>query len=428
MPERAALFRDTSAQDAVVAPHGFLRRHYRWLVGILLVLVAAALVLPTALRLSGIRASVSRSRITIAAVERGEFVRDFVADGRVVAANSPTQYAPASGRLALQVRAGDQVKRGQLLARLDSPDLLARLSQEQATLTSLRFDLRRAQLEADRALSAAEEAHAQADVDHTSAKREYERTRKAYELGAFSEMQLLRAQDAYEKARFRVEQSERVLQSQKEQGGFEIQSRDALLKRQQVAVDDLTRQVAQLEIRSPVDGQVGQLQVADRANVVRDAPLLSVVDLSLLEVEIQAPESLARDLSTGMAAELSANGQHWQGSISGVSPEVTNGQITARVRFTGPQPDGLRQSQRMSVRVVVESRPEALTVERGALADQGSGYAWRVDGDVATRVPVRLGAASIARIEILEGLRAGDHVVVSGIEALGNAERVIVAN
>src|SRR5689334_4139993 len=149
MTERAGLFRDTSAQDAALERRGFLRRHYLWVVGAVVLLTAVAVALPTALRLSGIRASVQRSRITIATVERGEFVRDFVADGRVVAANSPTQYAPATGRLSLQVRAGDQVKRGQLLARLDSPDLVARFSQEQATLSSLRFDLRRAQLEAD---------------------------------------------------------------------------------------------------------------------------------------------------------------------------------------------------------------------------------------------------------------------------------------
>jgi HlyD family secretion protein len=422
------MFRDTSAQDQPLVRRGFLRRHYLWLAVVAALLSSGALVLPGALRLAGIRASVSQSRLTIATVERGEFVRDFVADGRVVAANSPTQYAPATGSLSLQVRAGDQVRRGQLLARLESPDLVARLSQEQATLSSLRFDLRRAGLEANRAASAAQEAQAQANVDHTSAKREYERTRKAYDLGAFSEMQLLRAQDAYEKARFRLEQSERALQSQREQGGFEIQSRDALLKRQQVMVDDLTRQVAQLEIRSPVDGQVGQLQVDDHASVVRDAPLLTVVDLTLLEVEIQAPESLAKDLASGMSAELSANGAKWQGTISAVAPEVTNGQITARVRFTGSQPEGLRQNQRMSVRVVIESRPDALTVERGGLADQGGGYAWRVDGDVAVRVPVRFGASSISRIEILEGLRTGDRVVVSGIESLGNAERVIVGN
>jgi HlyD family secretion protein len=422
------MFRDTSAQDLPVASRSFLRRHYLWLLGISLLLIAIALVAPVFLRYAGIRASVPLSRLTIATVERGEFVRDLVADGRVVAASSPMQYAPATGKLLLLVRAGDQVQRGQPLARLESPELVARLSQEQATLTALRFDLRRAEQEAGRVAGALQEAHAQANVDHTSAKREYERTRKAYELGAFSEMQLLRAQDAYEKAGFHLEQAERALRTQPEQGRFEIQSREAMRQRQQVIVDDLQRQVGALEVRSPVAGQVGPLQVADRANVVRDTPLMTVVDLSMLEVEIEAPENLARDLSTGMVAELAANGTRWEGRISAVSPEVVSGQVTARVRFSGAQPEGLRQSQRMSVRVVVERREDVLTVERGGLADEGNGMAWRVDGDVAVRVPVRLGSSSISRVEVLEGLRAGDRVVVSGVDALGNAGRVIVGH
>jgi HlyD family secretion protein len=422
------MFRDTSSQDRSLQPAGFLRRRRIPLILGAILLLAAALVLPRLLRFAGIQASVSASRLVIATVQRGEFVRDFVADGRVVAANSPMQYAPAPGTVLLMVKAGDRVRKGQLLAKVDSPDLVARIAQERVTLSALQFDQRRAELEADRAAGVAQEAHAQAEVDHTSAKREYERTRKAFELGAFSEMQLLRAQDSYEKARFHLEQTQRQLERQPEQGRFEVQSRSAQVQRQRVVVDDLSRQVAALEIRSPADGQVGALQVADRGRVIKDAPLLSVVDLSLLEVEIQAPESMARDLAADMTAELSGNGSSWKGMVSAVSPEVTNGQVTARVRFDGAQPEGLRQSQRLSVRVLIENRPDVLTVERGGLADQGGGYAWRVDGDVAVRVPVRLGAASISRIEVLEGLRAGDRVVVSGIESLGNAERVIVGN
>jgi HlyD family secretion protein len=366
--------------------------------------------------------------VTIATVERGEFVRDFVADGRVVAANSPTLYAPATGLVTLQVKAGDAVRRGQVVARLESPELVARLAQERASLAALQFEAQRAEMEAKKSASAAQESLAQAQVDHTSAQREYERTRKAYDVGAFSEIQLLRAQDAFEKARFHLEQAQRLVDSLPEQARVEIQGRNALLQRQQVAVSDLTRQVAALEIRSPVDGQVGQLQVADHANVARDGPLLAVVDLSVLELEIQAPESLARDLVTGMVAEVSGNGNRWPGTISGVSPEIVGGQITARVRFSGDTPDGLRQNQHLSVRVLLEKRPDVLTVERGSLVEQGAGYAWRVQDDVAVRVPVRLGAASISRVEILDGLQPGDRVIVSGIEALADAPRVIVAN
>jgi HlyD family secretion protein len=239
-------------------------------------------------------------------------------------------------------------------------------------------------------------------------------------------MQLLRAQDVYEKARFHLEQAQRQMKSQPEQGRFEVQSRDAILLRQRVVVDDLSRQVDSLEIRSSVDGQVGQLQVADRTNITRDAPLLSVVDLSRLEVEIQAPENLAKDLAPGMSAELSGNGSAWQGVINGVSPEVVNGQITARVGFAGEQPAGLRQNQRLSVRVVMERRSGVLLVDRGSFADQSGGQVWRLDGDVAVRVPVRLGGVSMTRVEILEGLHEGDRIVVSGVEALGDAARVIV--
>lgn len=427
MEAEGPLFRDTTAQDHPVAPAGFLRRHARAVVVAAALPGAVALFGPQLLRMSGIQSSIDAARITIATVLKGDFVRDIVADGRVVAAGSPTIYAPAAGTVQLQVQAGDRVAAGQLLARVESPDLRARLSQEQSSLTALQFDLQRAELQSRRDADAAREAHAQAEVDHTSAKREYERTQKAFDLGAFSEMQLLRAQDAYEKSRFRLDQARRLLDSAPEQGRIEVQGRGALVQRQKAVVAELAARAAALELRSPVDGQVGALQVQDRARVVQDAPLLSVVDLSALEVEIQAPESLARDLATGMTAELSGNGGRWPGVVGNVSPEVLHGQVTARVRFEGAQPDGLRQNQRLTVRVLLEKRTGVLTVDRGSFVDQGAGRAWRVDGDIAVRVPVRLGAVSISRVEILDGLREGDRVIVSGAEVLGDIDRAVVA-
>ncbi len=119
---------------------------------------------------------------------------------------------------------------------------------------------------------------------------------------------MLRSEDALEKARFRLEQADRVLAAQPSQSRFDVQSREALVARQQSIVDDLARQVSALELKSPVDGQVGQLQIADGATVPRDAPLLTVVDLTQLEVEMQVPESFARDLAPDMTAELTGSG------------------------------------------------------------------------------------------------------------------------
>lgn len=421
------MFRDTADQDRVVeAPPAWIR--WRWPVAGAAALVAVlALLVPWAMRASGVRASVAASRVTLGTVQRGRFVRDFSADGRIVAAGSPLLYAAAAGKVSLRVHAGDAVKSGQVLAVIDSPDIVAKLAQERASLSGQRFELQRSRLENERVAAEAREQQAQAAVDFRTAERELERSRRARERGAYSELQLLRSEDALEKARFKLEQADRELESQPVQSRFDIQSREALVTRQQSVVDDLERQVGALQLRSPVDGQVGQLQVADGATVPRDAPLLTVIDLTQLEIEMQVPESFARDLATGMSAELTGNGGTWQGSISGVSPEVVNGQVVARVRFGDTKPEGLRQNQRMSVRVVLESRDDVLTVERGSFADQAGGFAWRVIDDVAIRTPVRLGAASLSRIEVLEGLAPGDRIVVSGVEAFDGAERVILS-
>jgi HlyD family secretion protein len=429
LPKEPVMLRDTAGQDRVIERTSFWVRHRTLVLIGVAVIIALGLLLSYLLRYAGAGASVDRSRLSIATVERGSFVRDIAADGQVVAAVSPTLYANAVGTVTLKVHAGDAVAKEQVLAIVDSPDLTAKLSQEEATLVSLRLDWERATLDADRKLSQLRDAYDQAQVDHKTAQRERDRSRKAYELGSYSELQALKAEDSLEKAQFAFEQAKTNYESQPKQNRFDIDSKKALLDRQQFLVADLRRQVGGLNVKSPVDGQVGQVQVADRASVAKDAPLLTVVDLSALEVEIKVTESLARDLRPGMAADLEGGGHHWQGSVSGVSPEVVAGQVTARLRFGNEKPAGLRQSQRLSVRIFIDKRDNVLMVDRGAFVDQeGGGFAYLVHGNVAERRPVHLGAASIAKVEILDGLAVGDQIVISGTDAFNGAQRVILSH
>jgi HlyD family secretion protein len=429
LPKEPIMLRDTSAQDRVIEQKNPLKRHRKLILAALAGIGVLGALIFTLTRYSGAGASVDRARVSIATVERGNFVRDIAADGQVVAAVSPTLYANALGTVTLKVHAGDTVAKGQVLAVVDSPDLTAKMSQEEATLVSLRLDWQRATLDAEHKLSQLRDAYDQAEVDQKTAQRERDRSRKAYELGSYSELQALRAEDALEKAQFAFQQAKSTFDSQPKQNRFDIDSKKALLDRQQFIVDDLKRQVDGLNVKSPVDGQVGQVQVADRASVAKDAPLLTVVDLSALEVEIKVTESLARDLRPGMNADLEGGGHHWQGVVSGVSPEVVAGQVTARLRFGTEKPAGLRQSQRLSVRIFIDRRDNVLMVDRGSFVDQeGGGFAYVVHGNIAERHPVQLGAASIAKVEILEGLAAGDQIVISGTDAFNGAQRVILSH
>ena len=420
--------RDTAGQDRELAQAPAWRRHRR-LIMVGAAAVAALVVLTVwLLRFSGINSSVDRSRLTIASVERGPFVRDVAADGQVVAASSPTLYAIEAGIIALRVHAGDAVKKGEVLAVIDSPALTAKMSQEQASLESMRVDWQRAQMDAASKLRQLTDAFDQAKVDRSTAQRESDRSRKAFELGSYSELQALKAQDALEKADFTFRQAQADFEAAPKQTQFDVSSKKSLFERQQLVVSDLRRQVNALQVQSPVEGRVGQVQVSERASVAKDAPLLTVIDLSLLEVEIKVPESLARDLQPGMGATLEGDGRQWQATLSGVSPEVVAGEVTARLRFVGALPVGLRQSQRLAVRILIDKRADVMTVERGSFVDQDAGFAYVIKDGVDERRPVRLGAQSVQKVEILEGLNVGDQIVVSGSDAFNGADRVIVTH
>ncbi|MBO9688494.1 MAG: efflux RND transporter periplasmic adaptor subunit [Mitsuaria chitosanitabida] len=421
------MIRDTSGQDRPLERSHGRRRLWLALAGAGL-LVAAFAAAPAVQRMMGSGNSVSLSRLGVAAVEIGPLVRDVAGEGKVVAAMSPTVYALHGGNLVLRVKAGDKVTKNQLLGEIDSPDLRAKLAQERSNADALRTEALRAEVDGREQRAALRSTYENAGIDLQTARNDLARQTKAFEAGAVAGMQVEKARDALEKARITAAHAEAGLGLKDDSLKFELQAKQQALQRQQLLVQDLERQVAELELRSPVDGQVGQLLVAERANVAAGAGLLTVVDLTALEVQMQVPESFARDLAIGMPGEISGNGRQWRGLVSTVSPEVVNNEVAARIRFDGATPDQLRQNQRLSVRVLLDKRDKVLTVARGSFVEEGGGrFAYVVEDGQAVKRPIRLGAQSLSKVEVLEGLKPGDKVVVSGGQAFDGAERVTLS-
>jgi len=421
-------FRDTSEQDRPVAPKS---RRWPLMLGAGVAVIAALALLAggRVRQMLSADSAVSAARLSIATVDIAPLTRDVAGEGRVVAAQSPTLFAPGAGTVTLAVQAGDPVKRGQVLARVDSPELTNRLAQERSNVDALKADLARAEVEARQQAAALQSAYENARIDQQTAANDLARQTQAFEAGATARMQVERAQDALAKARLALEQAAGLRGLKTDSLKLDVQAKQSALSRQQLLVADLERQVHELQVRSPVDGQVGQLFIADRTNVGRDARLLSVIDLSALEVQMQVAESFARELQPGMPGEITGNGQRWAGQVSSVSPEVVNGEVAARLRFAGTQPEQLRQNQRLSVRVLLDRRDKVLGVARGSFVDEGGGsYAYVVRGGVAEKVAVKLGARSLERVEVISGLAAGDRVVISGTDNFRGAERVLIAD
>jgi len=421
--------RDTSAQDRPVTAATAAGQRSRKRRQTLVAFGIGAGVLLLAGWLVAGWASASRSfdadRVRIAEVTRGDLVRDITADGRLIAANSPTLYAIAGGTVTLHVVAGDRVKKGQALAEIDSPELRSRLAQEEATLASVEAEATRAALDAELARSEARRVLDQAEIQRQAAARDLERNARAYEGGAVAQVDVARAEDTLKSAEIGLQHARQDFELQGRGAGLDIRNKKLLADRQRAVVAELRRQVDALTLRAPFDGQVGQVQVAQRANVAINAPVLGVVDLSKFEVEIRVPESFARDLAIGMPAQLGNAAKSFAGEVSAVSPEVVNGEVTARIRFKDGQPPGLRQNQRLSARILLDTRRNVLMVDRGPFLEQGGGAsAYVMDGDTAVKRPIRTGASSLGSVEIVEGVQEGDRIVVSGSDLFGDAERV----
>jgi HlyD family secretion protein len=421
--------RDTSAQDVAIERQGGLR-WLKWLLPAVITVLLGGMLLSLLTTWLSAEASISGDRIRVAAVERGDLVRDLNVQGRVVAAISPTLYSPATGTVTLQAQPGDEVSVGQILAVIDSPEVRSLFLQEQSTLDRLQAELEREKIQARKAQFKSQQVIDLADVKLTAAEREMRRAEESIQTNAISQIDYERARD--ELARARVEHAHAVQDAQLEGESlsFEAQTRQLAVDRQRLVVEELRRRVDDLAIRSPVNGIVGNVAVTQKAVVDENAPLITVVDLSAFEIEIRIPEAYADDLGIGMGAEVQHNFADYRGELVSLSAEVINNEVTGRIRFAGDPPAGLRQNQRVTVLVMMDELLDVLKLQRGSFTDGGSGRVAFVldDNGLAVKRPIELGVRSVSEIQILSGLTAGERVIISSIAEFEDLDTVQIVD
>jgi HlyD family secretion protein len=424
----AVRMRGTEAQDAPVStPEPLWRRHRtRLLIG-----GAAALVLLFAFLIRGWLSTgqvISRERLRIAEVTRGHFVRDVAADGTVVAAVNPTLFAVAAGTVTYKARAGDAIKKGQVLALLDSPELDNEYQREQATLESLDAALARQEIEIRREILTSQQQADLAQVTIEAAERELKRSQWAWDQHVISERDYRRAIDDVSTAKLNFAHAKDTAALQRDSLALDLRTKRLERDRQALVVASLRERVAQLTVHSPVDGMVANLAVAEKTRVAANAALMTVVDLAAFEIEFQVAESYAGDIKPGMRADITLEGREVPGIVTAISPEVRQNQVIGRVKFRGAQPPGLRQNERTAVRIVLDERDNVLKFERGSFIDESTRALYVVRGSHALRVPVLLGAASVNEIEVVRGLSVGDQVVTSDMRDSNQAPDVAISH
>jgi len=354
--------------------------------------------------------------VTTTRVVRGTAVEAVYATGTVEALDRVLVKAKLAGSIAdLKVREGARVKKGDLLATIDSPTLKFELAKGKADLwaASSQAGNKGPQLAALEAQQRATEALLK------SARDDRDRLKKLVETGTSTQVEL-------DKAATQVANLEAQLASQKAtQQSLQIDL-GARASGAGAAVSSLAARLADTEARSPLDGVVLGRMVEPGEVVMVNQALYRVGNTDDLILECAIDEADVAKVEIGKKAAVSLyafSQQTFQAEVFEVMPDADRAKksFLAKLRIASP-PAGLRSGMSAEVNVIVMERPGALLAPAEAI--DTSGFAWVAKDGRAEKRKLTIGIRDMLRVEVLSGVNEGEQIVVSGAESLGEGVRV----
>lgn len=374
-----------------------------------------------------LRPSLKRSDIQVARVTRGRIEATIDANGTLVPLIEQVVSSPVEARvLRIRRRAGDRVRAGDELLALDTAATLleaARLGERVAQRENADSQLR---LQLDETIANLRAQIEQKKLDAEIARYTAEQRATLRREGLIAEQDALAASALAKKSEIELRQLDEAL-------ARSLRSRDMQLAVSQSEVlvarrerEESQRQVELAMLRADRDGILTSIVGEEGATVRRGDVIARIADLSAYRVEAQISDVHAARLAAGMRARVLLEGAAIGGTIENVDPRIVGGIAKFTVTLDQPAHPRLRNNQRVDVQVITGSRDGALVVRRGALARTNAEVAFVLRGNEAVRVPVRFGLAGRETIEIVEGLREGDAVVISDVSEFVDVREIKV--
>jgi HlyD family secretion protein len=372
--------------------------------------------------------AVERSTLLIDTVKRGDLVRQVHGNGTLVPEDQRFVSALTAGRIdRVLARPGARVEASTVLVELSNPDVqLEALDAErqlklaEAELASLKASLETARLVQEGSLASAKRALKEAQRGLVLAER-----LAADSLG--SPMETERARDRLDEAQQQQRAEERRLEVANDAFLAQVELRKADVERLRAIARFQRDRVSSMHVRAGAAGVVQELSLEPGQWVQSGQRLARVASAGRLKAVLMVPEGNARDLSLGLSVIVDTRDGTVPGRVSRVDPSVQNGTVTVEVVLEGAMPRGARPDLSVDGTIEIETLQDVLSVGRPASgAGETTARLFRVeaDGHSAARVPVRLGRSSFNAVEVLDGLRAGDRIILSEMSRWDHVDRV----
>ena len=404
----------------------FTKRGIPYLAGaVLLIFVVWLLV-----RGNSSRLRIDARTISVGEVARGEF-NDYIRVTGQVQPITTVQLSPLEAGVVerLVVEEGASVHKGDVLVELSNTSLTLEILNSEAELAEKQNILRNTLISMEQEKLDLRLDKVQLDLDVERKRRTWQQNEELYRSNLIAREEWLQSKEDYE------------LAAKKRELNIERQVQDSLYRTVQIEqmednlanmkrnMELIRQRIGNLQVKSPIDGEVGLLDVVLGQSVTSGQKIGQVNDLSDYKVEAQIDESYIDRVRAGLDATFERQDTAFTMRLRKVYPEVRNGQFRADFTFVGAHPRNIRSGQTYYLHLELGQPTDAVIIPRGSFY-QSTGGAWiyvlAPEGDRAYKRQIRIGRQNPQYYEVLEGLEPGERVIVSGYENYGDNDVLIL--
>lgn len=368
--------------------------------------------------------------VSIGEVTKGEFNDYIRVDGQVQPI-TVVQLSPEEGGIVQErvVEEGAQVRQGDVIVRLSNSGLDLQILSAEADLAEKQNFLRNTQvaMEQDRLNNQAEKL--QLDLDIRRKLRAFQQQEQLYKESLIAKEDYLQAEEDYQLARRKRDLVIERLRQDSIYRSIQIDQLEDNLANMRRNVLLIRARKERLDIRSQISGELGLLDVVLGQNVSPGQKIGQINDLSDYKIEALIDEHYIDRIRPGLDATFERQDRKFALTVRKVFPEVRGGKFRTELTFSGERPDNIRSGQTYYISLQLGLPTESVIIPRGTFF-QATGGSWIFvfdkDGQKARRRPIKIGRQNPQYYEVLDGLEAGERVVISNYEHYKDNEVLIL--
>lgn len=372
---------------------------------------------------------INRDTLTINEVKSGEF-NDYIRISGQVQPMTTIQISPLEGGIVQEIiiEEGGQVRKGDEILRLSNENLDLQILNSEAELAEKENILRNTMISMEQQRLSVMQDKLQLEMEVKRLERKYSQQKALYADKLIAREEYLTAKEDFELAQKRLALvTERAYQDSLYRA-VEINQMQESLDNMRLNMQMIRRRKENLTIKSPINGELGLLDVVLGQSVASGTKIGQINDLDSYKIEAMIDEHYIDRVSSGLEATFERQSETYEAVIRKVYPEVRDGKFKADFRFSGTQPSNIRTGQTYYLNLQLGQPEKAILIPRGTFYQKTGGkwiYVVAPEGGKAIKREIRIGRQNPQFYEVLEGLESGEKVITSGYDSFGDNDVLV---